>query len=59
MLCRGAPSAAVERQEGPVNVVEQERLFKVDPKMLDPDAEIRRVFGAKAVCFYLLIYFFN
>jgi hypothetical protein len=39
-----------DEKDDPSNVVEQERLFRIDPKSCDPDAEIRRVFGAKVVC---------
>lgn len=35
-------------------MVEEERLLKLDARHLDPDQEIRRVFGAQVVCAYIL-----
>lgn len=34
---------------GNSNVMERERMLKVDPRNLDPDAEIRRVFGSQVL----------
>ncbi|WAQ91721.1 hypothetical protein PtA15_15A112 [Puccinia triticina] len=36
------PQRTLDQQEAAIN-----NLLKVDPKMLDPDLELRRMFGAK------------